>query len=122
MRFPGALKDVATAVPAVGKLLVRLVRDERIEKKYRVGAGLALAYAALPFDLIPDRIPVLGKVDDAAVAVLAMTRLLEAAGEDIVREHWDGSPGSLDAVLGALAIAGRFVPKRLRMAASAVAR
>lgn len=122
MKFPVALKDVVTTVPAVGKLLVRLVRDERIETKYRVGAGLALVYAVLPFDLIPDRIPVLGKVDDAAVAVLAMTRLLEAAGEDIVREHWDASPGSLDAVLGALAIAGRFVPKRLRMAASAVAR
>lgn len=122
MRLPGSFKEVALAVPAAGKLLVRLVRDERVERKYRLGAGLALAYAALPLDLIPDRIPVLGKVDDAAVAVLALTRLVEAAGEDIVREHWDASPEALDALLGVLAIAGRFVPKRLRMAASAVAR
>jgi uncharacterized membrane protein YkvA (DUF1232 family) len=122
MKAVGVLREVAAAVPAVGKLLVRLVRDERVDKKYRVGTGLALAYAAMPFDLIPDRIPVLGKVDDAAVAVLALTRLVEAAGDDIVREHWDASPESLEAVLGALAIAGRFVPKRLRMAASAAAR
>ena len=122
MSAAGVVREVAAAVPAVGKLLFRLVRDERVERKYRVGTGLALAYAILPFDLIPDRIPVIGKVDDAAVAVLALTRLVEAAGEDIVREHWDGSPEALDAVLGALVMAGRFVPRRLRMAASAVAR
>lgn len=122
MSLTATLREIAFAVPAAGKLLVRLVRDERIDRKHRIGTGFALAYAILPIDLIPDRIPVLGKVDDAAVAVLALTRLIEAAGEDIVREHWDASPESLDAVLGALAVAGRFVPKRLRMAASAVAR
>ena len=115
-------REIAAAIPAVGKLFVRLVRDDRVERKYRVGTGLALAYAVLPFDLIPDRIPFLGKVDDAAVAVLALTRLVEAAGDEIVREHWDASPEALDAVLGALAVARRFVPRRLRMAASAVSR
>ena len=122
MSLAATLRETTMAVPAVVKLLVRLVRDERIERRHRVGAGLALAYAILPFDLIPDRIPVLGRVDDAAVAVLALTRLIEAAGDDIVREHWDGSVGALDAVLGALAVAGRFVPKRLRLAARVVGR
>lgn len=122
MNLATTLREATMAVPAVAKLLVRLVRDERIERKHRVGAGLALAYAILPIDLIPDRIPVLGRVDDAAVAVLALTRLVEAAGDDIVREHWDGSPAALDAVLGALAVAGRFVPRRLRLAASVVGR
>ena len=122
MTIVGWAREVLASVPAAGKLVVRLVRDERIERRHRIGAGLALAYAVVPIDLIPDRIPVLGKVDDAAVAVLALTRLVEAAGDDIVREHWDASPESLDALLGALAVAGRFVPKRLRMAASAVAR
>lgn len=122
MTWIDTAREAAVAVPAVGKLVVRLARDPRIDRKHRIGAGLALAYAVFPIDLIPDRIPVLGKVDDAAIAVLALTRLVEAAGEDIVREHWDGSPAALDAVLGALAVAGRFVPKRLRMAASAVAR
>jgi uncharacterized membrane protein YkvA (DUF1232 family) len=122
MSVPSVAREVVAAVPAVGKLLFRLVRDERVDRKYRLGTGLALAYAILPFDLIPDRLPVLGKVDDAAVAVLALTRLVEAAGEDIVREHWDASPEALDAVLGTLAVARRFVPRRLRMAASAVTR
>jgi uncharacterized membrane protein YkvA (DUF1232 family) len=108
MNLAATLREATMAVPAVAKL--------------RVGAGLALAYAILPIDLIPDRIPVLGRVDDAAVAVLALTRLVEAAGADIVREHWDGSPAALDAVLGALAVAGRFVPRRLRLAASVVSR
>ena len=122
MSVAATARDAVMAVPAVAKLLVRLVRDERIDTKHRVGAGLALVYAILPIDLIPDRIPVIGRVDDAAIAVLALTRLVEAAGDDIVREHWDGSAAALDAVLGALAFAGRFVPKRLRLAASVVGR
>jgi uncharacterized membrane protein YkvA (DUF1232 family) len=122
MTWVETARQALTAVPAVAKLVVRLARDQRIDRKHRIGAGLALAYAVLPIDLIPDRIPVLGKVDDAAIAVLALTRLVEAAGDDIVREHWDGSPGALDALLGALAVAGRFVPSRLRLAARAVAR
>jgi len=117
MRLPDALREAVEAVPAVLKLVYRLVREERISQKHRVGAGLALAYAVLPIDLIPDRIPVVGKVDDAAVAILALARLVEAAGEDLVREHWDGSPEALDAVLSALEVAGRFVPRRLRAVA-----
>lgn len=122
MTWVDTARQAAGAVPAVAKLVVRLARDERIDRKHRIGAGLAVIYALLPIDLIPDRIPVLGKVDDAAIVVLALTRLIEAAGDDIVREHWDGSPGALDAVLGGLAVAGRFVPSRLRLAASAVTR
>lgn len=122
MTWVQTAREAAAAVPALAKLVVRLARDERIDRKHRIGAALALAYAVLPIDLIPDRIPVLGKVDDAAIAVLALTRLVEAAGDDIVKQHWDGSPAALDAVLGGLAVAGRFVPSRLRLAARAVTR
>jgi uncharacterized membrane protein YkvA (DUF1232 family) len=61
---------------------------------------LALAgYLALPFDLVPDFIPVAGQLDDALVAALVLRRLVRSAGPGVVREHWPGPPRSLDLVL-----------------------
>jgi uncharacterized membrane protein YkvA (DUF1232 family) len=117
VNVPPALARFVTAVPATAKLVVRLLRDRRIEGRHRVAAGLALAYAVLPFDLIPDRLPVIGAIDDAAVVLVTLTRLVDAAGEDLVREHWDGDPDSLETLLGLLAAAEQMVPKRLRLAA-----
>jgi len=120
VKVPSTLRQLVNAVPATAKLVVRLTRDQRVDRRYRIAAAAAVAYAAWPFDLIPDRIPVLGKVDDAAVVVVALTRLVDAAGPKIVAEHWDADPESLDTLLGLLAAAERFVPKRLRLAASVV--
>ena len=56
-----------------GRLLLRLVRDVR-EGQYRglpiwtlSAAGFALLYVFNPFDLVPDALPVVGFLDDAAV-------------------------------------------------------
>lgn len=103
------------AVPATVKLVARLIGDPRVDKRQRIAAGAALLYVAVPLDLIPDRLPLIGKLDDAAVVVVALTRLVAAAGDEIVREHWDADGESLDTLLGLLDTAGRLVPKRLRL-------
>ncbi len=115
--LPPALVRFVEAVPATVKLVYRLARDPRVDRKHRVAAGAALAYALLPFDLIPDRLPFIGKVDDVAVVVVALTRLVDAAGPEVVREHWDADPESLETLLGMLATAEQFVPGRLRLPA-----
>jgi len=111
-----AVMRFARAVPATAKLVYRLARDPRVDKKHRIAAGAALAYAILPFDLIPDRVRILGKIDDAAIVVVALTRLVDAAGPEVVREHWDADAESLDTLLGLLSAAEQFVPRRLRLA------
>jgi uncharacterized membrane protein YkvA (DUF1232 family) len=60
---------------------------------------VVLAYLALPFDLIPDFIPVAGQLDDAIIVALLIRRLRRTVSRDIVREHWPGSAESLSAVL-----------------------
>ena len=65
-----------------GRLLLNLVRDVRGGRYPHVpywalsAAAFALLYVLNPFDLIPDALPVLGVLDDAAV-VSACYKLLE---------------------------------------------
>lgn len=52
--------------------LWRFFRDKDAPKAPRVLAVLALLYVVLPFDLVPDLIPVVGWLDDLGVASLAL--------------------------------------------------
>src|SRR3990172_2477232 len=96
-----------TALDAIvpsGKLLYRLARDDRVPRSTRMLAMAALAYTVLPIDLIPDSIPVLGKIDDFGLVAVAMVRLVNDAGPDLVREHWDGESEALEAFLSAVSL------------------
>lgn len=106
--------EAARAVPATVKLVYRLVRDERIDERKRAGVVAALAYAALPFDFIPDRFPIIGRVDDLVIGAAALQALFDEAGEELVRENWEASAGSLDALLGIVDTVSGFVPKPVR--------
>jgi uncharacterized membrane protein YkvA (DUF1232 family) len=59
---------------------------------------LLLVYLALPVDLIPDFIPVLGYADDAIVVALALRSVTRRAGSEALDKHWPGSTESLQAV------------------------
>jgi uncharacterized membrane protein YkvA (DUF1232 family) len=63
--------------------LLRLIRAQLVGKYNVPAATLTMAIAALiyfvsPFDLIPDSVPVLGYVDDAAVIAFVMKTNLTA--------------------------------------------
>ena len=108
------ITEVATAIPATGKLLYRLVRDERVDERKRAGVVAALVYALLPFDLIPDRFPVIGRVDDLVIGAAAVQSLFDAAGDAIIEEHWEGSDSALAALLTGVDVVAGFMPKPLR--------
>lgn len=106
-----------TALDAIvpsGKLLYRLARDDRVPRSTRMLAMAALAYAVLPIDLIPDSIPILGKVDDFGLVAVAMVRLVNDAGPDLIREHWDGDADTLEAFLSAVSLLDSLIPMRVR--------
>src|SRR3954451_21121179 len=91
------LRTVVRDIPNVLKLLWGLARDPRVSKADKAIVAAALAYTALPADLIPDWIPMLGEVEDVLLIALALSRLLGNAGEEVVLDHWDGDDETLDA-------------------------
>jgi uncharacterized membrane protein YkvA (DUF1232 family) len=87
-------------VPDCVVLFRRLIADERVPRRSKLLLGAMLAYLAMPFDLVPDFIPVAGQLDDLLVVALVLRRVLRSGGPELLREHWPGPPASLNALLG----------------------
>jgi uncharacterized membrane protein YkvA (DUF1232 family) len=92
-------RALAGFVPDCVVLFRRLVADERVPRRRKLLLGVMLAYLAMPFDLVPDFIPVAGQLDDLLVVVVVLRRVLRSGGPDLLREHWPGPPASLNALL-----------------------
>ena len=86
-------------MPDCAVLMTRLLRDARVPRSAKWPLLLLLPYLAWPIDLIPDFIPVLGQLDDAAFVALALRRVVRKAGPAVVTELWPGSERGLRFVL-----------------------
>jgi uncharacterized membrane protein YkvA (DUF1232 family) len=96
LRPPGAtLRDAARIVPDAIRLVHRLTRDHDLNRGVRVRLLLLLGYLALPIDLVPDFIPVLGYADDAIVIGIVLRSVIRRVGPEIVHNHWPGSDEGL---------------------------
>lgn len=62
-----------------------------------------MVYLALPIDLVPDFIPVLGYADDAIIVAAVLRGVVRRAGIDAVRAQW---PGTDDGFAALVLIAG----------------
>jgi uncharacterized membrane protein YkvA (DUF1232 family) len=52
----------------------------------RVLLGMAVGYALLPFDLLPDFLPVIGHLDDLVIVPGLLWMALKLIPENVVRE------------------------------------
>jgi uncharacterized membrane protein YkvA (DUF1232 family) len=100
-------RALAGFVPDCLVLVSRLLADKRVPRRRKLLLVSLLGYLALPFDLVPDFIPVAGQLDDLVIVALVLRNFLRSGGEPLVREHWPGPDRSLRLVL---ALAGRFQP------------
>jgi uncharacterized membrane protein YkvA (DUF1232 family) len=87
----GLLREAIRIMPDVVRLIRRLAADKTLPSGVRTRLWLLLIYLALPFDLIPDFIPVLGYADDAIIVTAVMRSVVRRAGIVAVRSHWPGS-------------------------------
>lgn len=88
-------REALRLLPDLVRLLRQLAVDRRLPRAVRGRVWLLVAYLALPFDLIPDFIPVIGYADDILIAALVLRGVVRAAGADEVRARWQGSEEGL---------------------------
>jgi uncharacterized membrane protein YkvA (DUF1232 family) len=93
------VRELARVVPELGWLFMRLARDRRVPLLRRLQLVVLGAYLVSPIDLVPDFIPVVGQLDDAAIAAVVLRGVVRAAGPEVVAEHWPGSTRTLNVVL-----------------------
>jgi uncharacterized membrane protein YkvA (DUF1232 family) len=80
---------LASRGPIYGRLLLALAADSRVPASRKALLGVAAAYLLSPWDLVPERIPVLGALDDVAVLVLAVDVFLEGIPASVIDEKLD---------------------------------
>jgi uncharacterized membrane protein YkvA (DUF1232 family) len=81
-----AFLPVASRIPTYARLVTALVLDDRMPAGRKALLAGAAGYLVLGRDLIPDRVPVIGGIDDLVVVVLAVDLFLEGAPDDLLEE------------------------------------
>ena len=95
----GDARAVLTLIPDCIVLVSRLVGDPRVGRRRKLLLLALVGYLALPFDLVPDFIPIAGQLDDAIIVALILRRFVRSGGEELIRELWPGPEQSLTLIL-----------------------
>ena len=70
-----------------GKLTLRLVRDPRVPLYAKAVLALTLIYVVSPLDFVPDWLPLLGQLDDAAILAAGIALFLRLCPPELVEER-----------------------------------
>ncbi|MQG42041.1 MAG: DUF1232 domain-containing protein [SAR202 cluster bacterium] len=76
------------------RLVWRLTFDKRVSIFLRALVPIALLYVISPYDILKDRIPIIGRFDDLIILGLASLFLTKLAPPNVVDEHMDRVPES----------------------------
>lgn len=92
-KLPSSAKkysDYLFIIPDIAALLYRLLKDKRVDIKTKLIISAAISYIAFPTDIIPDKIPFIGKIDEIAVAFFAIDKVINDVPRNIILENWQG--------------------------------
>ena len=81
------LARLVIKLPMYLRVVWGIVRDPRTPIGLKGMLVAALAYVALPIDLIPDAIPILGQADDITVLLLVLDAFIQNAPPEVRAEH-----------------------------------
>jgi uncharacterized membrane protein YkvA (DUF1232 family) len=92
-------RAVAGFIPDCVVLFRRLLADDGVPRRSKLLLAALIGYLAMPFDLVPDFIPIAGQLDDAIIVAIVLRTVLRSGGPDLLREHWPGPATSLNALM-----------------------
>jgi len=80
------LRQIRRSVTREIRVYRLILEDSRCPRRARFLLGAALAYLAMPFDLIPDFIPVIGHIDDAIIVPGLIWLALRSIPEEVIED------------------------------------
>ena len=81
---------LASQAPEIRVLCQALIDDPRVLPHHRFVLRALVRYLELPLDLIPDFIPIVGRLDDALITALAIRVAMRSANAELIHQHWPG--------------------------------
>lgn len=81
-----ALLPMAGRLPLLVRILAALVRDPRVPASRKALLAGALGYVVSPLDLVPERIPIVGMLDDLVIAALALDAFFAGVPDEVLEE------------------------------------
>ena len=93
------LKESLRLLPDLLRLLRRLTVNRELPTGVRLRVAMLAVYLAIPIDLIPDFVPLLGYVDDAIVVVLVLRSVCRRVSIEELRNAWPGTDDGFAALL-----------------------
>ena len=93
-----ALREALRLLPDTVRLVRRIASDEAVPRSVRWRLWLLLGYLAIPIDLVPDFVSVLGYADDAIIVAIVIRSVVSRAGPGVLRRHWPGTDDGLAAL------------------------
>ena len=84
--------------PDLAYLLVRLMMDSDVVATRKLEFAFSTAYVFLPIDIIPDKFPILGKIDDVYMILSSVAKVLRTTDREVLMRYWQGDPELMDKV------------------------
>ena len=112
-RVGGKVAEYLFLLPDFFILVCRLAVDKRVPAKQKLMVTGIIAYLIMPFDLIPDFIPIIGYVDDLVLAVLGLNLILNELDPKVLRDNWSGEGDVLGQLQKVSAAADGFLDRNL---------
>jgi len=84
------LKDYIFIIPDIVALIYRLLKDKRVPVKTKLVIAAAVSYITFPVDLIPNKIPFVGTIDEIGMAFFAINKIINDVDMKVILENWEG--------------------------------
>lgn len=102
-------------IPDIIALFMRLYKDKRVAKEVKFNISIALGYLLFPLDILPDTLPIIGKIDDLAVTFFILQKVLCDIPEEIILDNWEGQSNIIEVSREAMALLNdKFGAKEIR--------
>ena len=80
------LKSVSRRLKRELNVYRLVLRDSRTPRPAKLLLGMAIGYLLLPFDLVPDFIPVIGQLDDVIIVPALVILALKMIPRDVIED------------------------------------